>query len=341
MKIALYYSNSDIRISEIPYPEISEREVAVEIQACGICGSDLMEWYRKDKVPLVLGHEIAGEIDRVGKEVKNFSEGERVVIAHHVPCGSCHYCIMGNETVCETLRKTNIYPGGFSQFAKIPEINVEKGLFKIPEELSFEEATFAEPLGCVLRAQRKIGIKHANSVVVIGSGISGLLHIQLAKLSGAGPIIASDTVEWRMEKALRFGADFAFYPSELEKNLKKILSGELADILIVCAGSRSAIELSFKLINRAGKILFYAPSEPGFEIKIPFNEIFWKNDTLLTTSYAASPSDYAIALSLIHQKRVDVKNMITHVLSLDEIKKGFEIMAKSQDSLKVIVKPNI
>ncbi len=340
MKVALYYSNSDLRISDIPYPEISEREVVVKIEACGICGSDLMEWYRKDRVPLVLGHEIAGIIDKAGKEVKDFEEGDKVVVAHHVPCGKCHYCINGNETVCETLRKTNIYPGGFSQFTRIPEINVEKGLFEIPDGLSFESSTFAEPLGCVMRAQRKLGIMPGNSIVVIGSGISGILHIQMAKLYGAGPIIASDINEWRMEKALKFGADYVFHPDELEKGIKAILKDALADVVILCASSISAIELSFKIINRAGKILFFAPSEPGAKISIPINELFWRNDVLLTTSYAASPSDYSLALRLIHLGKINVKDMITHVFGIDDIQKGFDLMGKGENSLKVIIKPN-
>lgn len=340
MKVALYYSNSDVRISEIPYPDFSERELVVKIKACGICGSDLMEWYRKDRVPLVLGHEIAGVVDKVGKEVKDFKEGDSIIVAHHVPCGKCHYCIFGNETVCETLRRTSIYPGGFSQFARIPEINVEKGLFLIPGDLSFEEATFAEPLACVLRAQRKLGIIPGSSVVVIGSGISGILHIQMAKLLGAGPIIASDINEWRMELATRFGADFTFYPEELQNGIRKALGGELADIVVLCASSISAFELSLKIINRAGKILFFAPSEPGSKLSIPINDLFWRNDTLITTSYAASPSDYSLALKLISLKKVNVKDMITHVLEIDEIQKGFTLMSKQEDSLKVIIKPN-
>lgn len=339
MKVAFYYSNNDLRIAEVPFPDFSDREVIVKIEACGICGSDLMEWYRKDRVPLVLGHEIAGVVDRVGREVKDYKEGDRVVVAHHVPCGRCHYCINGNETVCETLRKTNIYPGGFSQFARIPEINVEKGLFKIPEDLSFEFATFAEPLGCVLRAQRKLGIKPGNNVIVIGAGISGILHIQMAKLFGAGPIIASDINEWRMEQALKFGADYVFHPEKLEKEIRKIMSSELADIVIICVSATSAIELSFKIINRAGKILFFAPSEPGAKISVSINELFWRNDTVLTTSYAASPADYSIALRLIHLGKVNVKDMITHTFGLDEIQKGFNTMEKGE-GLKVIIKPN-
>ncbi len=323
MKAALYFNNSDLRISEFPYPDFSEVEVVVRIEACGICGSDLMEWYRKDKVPLVLGHEISGIIDKKGEKVKKFKKGDRVVIAHHVPCGKCHYCIYGHETVCETLMKTNIYPGGFAQFAKIPEINVEKGLFLIPEGVSLEEATFAEPLGCVLRAQAKLGIKPGNSMVIIGSGISGILHIQMAKLYGAGPIIASDLSEWKMSQALQFGADHAIHPEEIEREIRKILNGELADIVVISASSKSAIELAFKLVNRAGKILFFAPAEPDAKIMLLINDIFWRKDTLITSSYAASPHEYSLALRLIQLKKVNVKDMITHVFGLMEIQKGF------------------
>ncbi len=143
-----------------------------------------------------------------------------------------------------------------------------------------------------------------------------------------------------MELASRFGADFTFYPKELQNGIKKVLGNELADIVILCASSVSAFELSLEIINRAGKILFFAPSEPGAKLSIPINDLFWRNDTLITTSYAASPSDYSLALKLIHLKKVNVKDMITHVLEIDEIQKGFALMSKQEGSLKVIIKPN-
>ena len=131
MRAAVYYSNSDVRIEEMPVPEISSGEILLRVRASGICGSDVMEWYRKDKVPLVLGHEVAGEIAKVGEGLRDYKEGDRVCVAHHVPCNRCHYCLSGHHSACETLRRTNFYPGGFAEYLRVPAINVDRGVFRI------------------------------------------------------------------------------------------------------------------------------------------------------------------------------------------------------------------
>src|SRR3989304_3886361 len=181
MRVAMYYSNTDIKTEEMPIPKIGPDELLVKIMASGICGSDLMEWYRIKKAPLVLGHEIAGVVEKVGKGVRGFKKGDRIFATHHVNCGACNYCSSGKETACETLRSTKFFPGGFAEYVRVPKINVERGMLLLPEEVSFEEGTFIEPLGCVVRGQRKAGVEKGQTVLVLGSGISGLLHIQLAK----------------------------------------------------------------------------------------------------------------------------------------------------------------
>ncbi|MBU1853632.1 MAG: alcohol dehydrogenase catalytic domain-containing protein, partial [Candidatus Omnitrophica bacterium] len=193
MRVATYYANNDLRIEEMPKPEIDKGELLIKVMASGICGTDVVEWYRRDRVPLVLGHEIAGAVVEVGKGVKEYKVGDRVSVSHHVPCLECHYCLMDHHSVCDTLRKTKFYPGGFSEFLVVPEINVEKGgVYKLPDEVSFEEATFIEPLACAIRGQRLAGHKPGQTVLIIGSGISGLLHIQLAKTKSFKKIIATD-----------------------------------------------------------------------------------------------------------------------------------------------------
>ena len=158
MRVAMYYNNRDIRIEEMPRPAVGRGEVLVRIEASGICGSDVMEWYRIHKAPLVLGHEIAGQIVAVGEGVETYRPGDRVAASHHVPCNTCHYCLSGHHTVCETLRQTNFYPGGFAEYVLLPALNVDRGVYRLPEEMTYEEATFIEPLACVLRAQRMAGI---------------------------------------------------------------------------------------------------------------------------------------------------------------------------------------
>jgi len=152
MRVAKWYNNQDVRVEEMPTPEIGLGELLVRIIASGICGSDVMEWYRLDRAPLVLGHEIAGEVVGVGEGVEPYKVGDRVAVAHHVPCNTCHYCLSGNSTVCDTLRRTNFDPGGFAEYVRLPAINVDRGVFLLPDEVSYEEATFVEPLACVLRA---------------------------------------------------------------------------------------------------------------------------------------------------------------------------------------------
>ncbi|RZV36761.1 MAG: alcohol dehydrogenase, partial [Candidatus Acidulodesulfobacterium acidiphilum] len=177
----------------------------MKVEASGICGSDVIEWYRRDKVPLVLGHEVTGVIAEVGKKVKKYKKGDRICAAHHVPCNTCKYCLSGHQTVCETLRATNFDPGGFSEYLRLPEINVKNGIYLLPDSVSFEEGTFTEPLACVVRGQRLAGVKPADTAIVFGSGLSGLLHISLLRATGASKIIAVDINEKRLEYAKKFG----------------------------------------------------------------------------------------------------------------------------------------
>lgn len=340
MKVAMYYRNNDIRIEEMPKPVIDKNEILMQVKASGICGSDVLEWYRIHKAPLVLGHEVSGIVAEVGKDVKRFQAGDRIVVAHHVPCEDCYYCKTGHETSCDTLRKTNFYPGGFSEFLSVPAINVEKGIFVIPEDVSFEEAVFTEPLACVLRAQRIIGIKKGKTVLVIGSGISGLLHIKLARGMGAGKIIATDINPFRLEAAKKYGADKIINAKEfLPEHIRDLNNGRLADYVVLCTGAVKAIEQGISSVERGGTVLFFAPTDKDVTIPISINNTFFRNDITFTTSYAGSPKDYEDALDLIAEKRVKVSDMITHELNLNETVKGFELVVKAEDSIKVIIKP--
>jgi L-iditol 2-dehydrogenase len=338
MKVAMYYSNRDIRLEEMPVPKIGEDEILVKIIASGICGSDVMEWYRKKKAPLVLGHEITGTIEQKGKNVKKFKKGDRVFATHHVPCESCFYCMEGKETVCETLRSTKFHPGGFAQYVRIPKINIEKGTFPLPKNLSFEEGTFIEPLGCVVRGQRLADVRKDHSVLVLGSGISGLLHIKLAKSRGA-KVIATDIHDFRLKMAKKSGADHVLNAKDLNpETLKKLNHGKLADRVIVSTGAIPAIKQSFQLIEKGGTILFFAPTDPNTKIEIPLNDLWFKGVTI-TTTYAAVRKDLEEAISLLKDRKIRVSDMITHRLPLSETKKGFQLVSKAEDSIKVIIEP--
>src|SRR3989442_399209 len=185
MRAAMYYANDDVRIVDIPKPRIGPGEILVKVRSSGICGSDVMEWYRRPKAPLVLGHEIAAEVVEVGAGVDRVKVGDRVFVSHHVPCGECRYCLAGHETVCDTLRTTKFDPGGFAEFVRVPAVNVKHGVFALPKGISDDEGVFVEPFACVVRGQRLAGFRPGHTVVVIGSGVAGLLHGKIGKAAGA------------------------------------------------------------------------------------------------------------------------------------------------------------
>jgi len=310
------------------------------VLASGICGSDVMEWYRIKKAPRVLGHEITGEIVEVGKGVKDYHVGDRVFVSHHVPCNTCHYCLNGFHTACDTLRSTNFDPGGFAEYIRVPKINVDRGLFLLPMEVSFEEGVFVEPLACVLRGQRLAGLRPGRTVFVIGSGMSGLLQIALARASGAGHIIASDIHEYRLKAAQQFGADEAIDAKEATPSLiRRKNHGKLFDLVIVCAGSLSAYKQALETVDRGGTILCFAPIEPGVKFAFPFFD-FWNDGITLLPTYGGSPLDITTSIELIRSRRLLVREMITHQLPLEETGLGFKLVAEAKESIKVIIKPH-
>ena len=339
MKCAMYYNNRDVRFEEIPIPKIRPDELLVQMHACGICGSDVLEWYRIKKAPLVLGHEMTGEIVKVGKNVKRYKVGDRVFVSHHVPCDTCHYCLNGHYTVCDTLRKTNFDPGGFAEFIRIPGINVDRGVFLLPDKISYEEGTFIEPLACVLRGQKTAHIQPGQTVFIIGGGIAGLLHLKLARALGASSVVVTDINKKRLLFAEQFGAKVAFLADDnIPEHLKEANNGRLADIVIVAAGVIEAIRMACKTIDRGGTVLIFAPTEPGVDISLPLYDI-WNDGITITTSYAGSPLDISQAIELIRSKNIIVQDMITHRFPLERAGEGFSLVERAQDSIKVIIEP--
>lgn len=340
MRVAMYYNNRDIRLEEVLTPTIGPGELLVKVLASGICGSDVMEWYRIKKAPRVLGHEIAGEVVEVGEGIGNYKIGDRVFISHHVPCNTCHYCLNGYHTVCDTLRTTNFDPGGFAEYIRVPRINVDRGTFLLPEEISFEEGVFIEPLACVLRGQRLARLKPGQSVFVIGSGISGVLHIALAKASGAGRVIASDINQYRLKSAKQFGADELLFAEEVNpERIRSINYGRLVDLVIVCAGSPLAYRQGLVTVDRGGTVLCFGLLEPGVDLSFPFFD-FWNDGITLLPTYGGAPGDILQAIELIRAHRLPLREMITHRLPLSDIEVGFRLVAEAKESIKVIIEPH-
>lgn len=339
MRVGMYYNNRDVRVEEMPVPVIGPGEILVKVHASGICGSDVLEWYRVKKAPKVLGHEIAGEIVEVGEGVDRFKVGDRVFVSHHIPCNTCYYCLKGYHTACETLHTTNFDPGGFAEYLRAPRLNVDRGVFLLPDEVSYEEGTFIEPLACVLRGQRLVKLQPGDSVLVLGAGISGLLHVATARALGAGRVMATDINEFRLHMAKTLGADAVWHAGEdIPSLVYKENGNRLVDLVIVCTGALSAFKQALKSVDRGGTVLCFATTEPGLDIPVPMNE-FWRNEIKLMPSYGNSPYDAAVAIELIRAKRIPLQQMITHRLPLDRIDQGFQLVAGAADSIKVIIEP--
>lgn len=338
MRVAMYYNNRDVRIEEMPRPQAGPGEVVIRVHASGICGSDVMEWYRVPRGPRVLGHEIAGEIVERGAGVRGFQVGDRVMATHHVPCGSCHFCTIGHPTVCDTLRATHFEPGGFAEYVRIPEMHVERGMLRLPEGMSYEEGSFVEPLGCVVRGQNLARVGQGQTVAVVGTGLAGLLHVQLARLRGA-KVAGLDILPNRLAAARRLGASIALdSSSEAPAKLREWNEGRLADRVIVCTAAPAALDVAFALIERGGTILFFAPPPPETKMVVPLGEMWWDEITLMT-SYAAAQAELREALELLRSRRIDGPAMVSHRLPLAEISLGFRLAAEARDALKVIIEP--
>ncbi len=339
MRVAMYYNNRDVRLEEKPRPRVGAGEVLLRVRASGICGSDVMEWYRIKRAPLVLGHEVAGEVAEVGTGVEGFRVGDRVVATHHVPCNTCRYCLAGHHSVCDTLRSTHFDPGGFAEYVRVPAVNVERGMFLLPDEVSYEEGTLVEPLGCVVRSRRVARVRPGASMLVIGSGVSGILQLKLAAASAPGLLMACDISPYRLEMARRAGGDLALpADDDLPQRIREANGGRLAEVVVLCTAAPQALRQAAACVDRGGTIVLYIAPKPGDEIPLPLWQLYYDGVSIVS-SYAAAPADMRIALDLIHRRRVRVDDIITHRLGLAETGVGFRLVDEAGESLKVVIDP--
>ncbi|MHA1147525.1 MAG: alcohol dehydrogenase catalytic domain-containing protein [Promethearchaeota archaeon] len=347
MKVVKYYSNSDIRIDDISKPTISSEEFLVKMMKSGICGSDILEYYRFAKMKklkvdhLVLGHEISGDIVEAGKNVSGIKVGDRVFVSHHVPCFECHFCKLGYHTACHLLHNTNYDPGGFSEYIRIPAVNIEKkGVYVLDNQVSYEEGAFIEPLGCVCRAQRLVNIRKGQTILILGSGVSGLLHLKLAKAKGIETIITTDLNEYRMKKAIEFGAsDTINAMDDVSKETKKLNEGRTPDVVIVCTGALPAAKQALECVGPGTTIIFFAVPKPGINIEIPIND-YWRNEVTITTSYGAAPQDLDESYEWIKSKKINVTDLISHRFPLSKAADAFKTVVEADESLKVMLEPD-
>jgi len=340
MKAVFVREENGVSVKDVPMPEIGNGDVLVKMRACGLCGSDLEKVYgHYGVVSRRLGHEPAGEIVAVGKNVKDLKAGDRVFVHHHVPCYSCHYCKHEDYTMCPQYQKSNLEPCGLAEVFLVPEWNVSRGgIIKLPNDLSFEEAAMIEPLACCIRAINRSEMKNGDDVAVVGVGPAGIMHIMLAKTFGAGKVFAIDINDFRLDFAKKLGAHLALNTTKQDatKIIKDSTDNRGADIAIVATGSTKAFLQSLELVRSGGKVVLFGVPSKGSNVTLDVNRIF-SNEIKLIPSLAASEKETNEAFELIASKRLDIKPIITHRFSLERAEDAIKCAYEAKDAMKVVV----
>ena len=340
MKAIRLYGPQDLRLDEVPLPEITPRQVLIRIEACGICPSDV-RWYagtrpipERVKLPRIPGHEWVGEIVEAGPEVTEHQVGDRVAAYGQVVCGMCENCKRGIFNYC--LNRRWAIEGGFSQYGRASA----QGLLHIPQGLSYEEASFTEPLSCCINGTWRSNIRLGDDVVVVGAGPIGLLHMQLARLQGAR-VIATDLIPQRLEVAKEVGAyetvDAA--GGDAVEQVRELTTGRGADVVIVATGAQAAMEQGLQMAALHGNVNLFAGSYPPPELSLDPNLIHYK-ELILTGSHHFTPFTFQRALKLLQYGLVRVQPLISHRLPLERTQEGFDIVV-GQRGLKVIIFPQL
>jgi len=342
MKAALFYGEKeDMRIEEIPIPEVKEGDVLLRVRTCGICGSDARGYFNgieeRYRLPVILGHELTGEIYETGPGVTGYKKGERVVVAPIYGCGQCEFCIKGEENLCENVAVFGVtHQGGFAEYMLIPKKGVERGvLVKIGEDISDEEGTMIEPLSCCLHGQQQLKIKPGDSVLIFGAGPIGICHMLVAKKIGAIKVGIADVVESRLDEAKSFGADTVINSGKegWEKNVHAHFGTNGADHVIIAAPSVGAIESGLKVVKKGGNLLVFGGLPHGSQWTLDPNIIHY-NEITVFGSIDSTIDDFRRAALIAPS--LGLKRFITHRFKLEEIKDGMEVIRR-KEGLKVVL----
>ena len=346
MKVARFHAPGDVRLEDAPEPVCGPEEVKLRVRNCSTCGTDvkiLRNGHPNLSPPRVMGHEIAGEVVEVGAQVSGWSAGDRVQVIAAVPCGDCRQCRKGRMAVCENQTSVGYqYEGGFAEFLVVPhEVLRVDGLNRIPDGLSFAEASVAEPLACVLNGQRLAGVGPGDVVVVVGAGPIGCLHVRLARARGAARVVLADMQPDR----LKLAADLVdpddtvdVSSQDLVETVLALTDGAGADVVITAAASGAAQEQALRMTARGGRISFFGglPKDRPV-IAVDSNLVHYRELTIVGAN-GSSPADNADALRLIASGEVPVADLITHRLPLDRVLDAFDIVARGE-AIKVTIEP--
>src|SRR4051794_2022203 len=321
MKVARSVGVREVRVEDDPEPVAGEGEVVAGVLACGVCGSDVLDAWVARKVPAVLGHELCAEVLEVGAGVPDVAVGDRVVVHHHAPCGECRRCRRGHETLCDQFKATRLDPGGFAERVRVPADLVDELL--VLDGLDAERATFVEPLACVLRAFDRCGLRAGDSLLVVGTGTSGLLAVAAAHARAVEAVWVREPRPERMERALALGADRH--------------GNELVDVAMVCTTKPAAIAAGFAAVAPGGALCLYAPPDPGQALDLDGLALY-AGEVEVVASYSAGPADMRAAFALLRSGRIDPAPFVTHRLGLEETGRALEL-ARSGEAVKALVLP--
>ncbi len=338
MKAAVYHPPNEFRIEERPIPAIGPGEALLKVRACGICGTDVLKVTRGlPKEPVVLGHELVGDIIEVGAGLERLQKGDRVVVAHHVPCGECHYCRHGSHSMCRHFKESNLDPGGFAEYLRIPADHARHTAFLVPEHLSDEEALFTEPLACCVRNVRRAQIQPGDLAVVIGMGSVGQMMLQLLKLIPL-KVLALDLLEDRLALAKKLGADWVRRGDdpELTALIAEQSEGRKADLVVFTAGGGKVFQKAFEWVRDGGSLnLFASLSDHPVEVSL---DSLYHHEINVFSSYSPSPQDLIEAHRLLSEGKVQVRELVTHRMGLGDLAKGIQLI-QDLKALKVVIHP--
>jgi len=331
---------SVISVSETGNPKLAAGEILVQMEACGICGSDLEKVFGKyGKTSMRLGHEPAGTVAEVGSGVTDLKAGDRVFTHHHVPCYSCHLCKHGNETICPKYSETNLSPCGLSEQYVVPEWNVSHGgVLKLPAQMSFEEAAMIEPLACCVRAWDKLSYRKNDSVAVFGVGPTGMMHVMLAQAKKFSRIFCLDVNDFRLDFAKKFGITDSIDATDQNRRraIMKHTENRGVDVAVVATSSLKALEDAIDLVRSGGAVMMFGVPSKGATMEIDMSQVYAKEISLLT-SYAASDVDTKAALELISSSQIDVKKLVTHTYPIADSQKAFDHARTGENAMKIII----
>lgn len=347
MRAGVYRAKGRVEIEDVPVPKISAGEALIRVAACGICGTDLKKIEHGFVAPpQIFGHEVAGTVVAVGDGVARWKPGDRVVSFHHVPCGKCFYCERRLHSQCATYKTTGLTAGfdpnggGFAQFVRAMPWIAQRGMVEIPPDISFEEATFVEPVNTCLKAVEKARIATGETALIMGLGPIGLLLMLLSKLAGA-TVFGSDPMPERRARSLALGADAAFDPREghLPERVRERTNGRGADAALVAVPLPAALADALAIVRPGGRALLFAQNDPEMRLEFPAAAVGVEEKEILG-SYSAAVDRQEASASLVFSRCLPVREMITHRFPLEQMNQAlYQAAHPSGDSLKVVVLP--